>query len=238
MATHSDSWTRTQVEAVVGDYLVMLALEWAGKPYNKAERNRALQAVTGRSHGSIERKHQNISAILHNLGIPPIDGYKPLAHGQRLLEDMVLERLQANEAGILSTADQLVLAPSPQAPVPRSFDEILVPAPARDPNDSQPITRNSTNRLPQIRNYAELDAKNRALGKMGEEFALELEKRRLWDAGRDDLSKRVEHVAVTQGDGLGYDVGSFELDGGPRLIEVKTTNFGARAPFSFRRARS
>lgn len=230
MPDRPDDWSRPQVEAVVTDYLAMLALEWTGKPYNKAERNRTLQKVTGRSHGSIERKHQNISAILRELGIPPIDGYKPLPHGQQLLEDVVLDRLEANEAGILSTADRLI-GSSVSPPVTLlSFDELLVTPPTSDTNDVGPDTHIPAKRPPKIRNYAEIDAKNRALGRLGEEFTVELEKRRLWDAGRHDLSKKVEHAAA-QGDGLGYDVGSFEIDGTPRPIEVKTTNFGARAPF-------
>lgn len=57
------------------------------------------------------------------------------------------------------------------------------------------------------------------------------EERRLFDAGRKDLAKQIDHVAKSQGDGLGYDVKSFELDGKPRLIEVKTTSFGAMTPF-------
>ena len=49
--------------------------------------------------------------------------------------------------------------------------------------------------------------------------------------GKKTLSNRVEHVAATQGDGLGYDVLSFEEDGRERLIEVKTTAFGQLTPF-------
>ena len=45
------------------------------------------------------------------------------------------------------------------------------------------------------------------------------------------MADRIEHVSCTQGDGLGYDIASFELDGAERLIEVKTTNFGAMTPF-------
>jgi hypothetical protein len=45
------------------------------------------------------------------------------------------------------------------------------------------------------------------------------------------LAERIEHVSRTQGDGLGYDILSFEPDGRERLIEVKTTSFGAMTPF-------
>lgn len=41
----------------------------------------------------------------------------------------------------------------------------------------------------------------------------------------------MDHVASTRGDGLGYDVLSFEESGSERLIEVKTTAFGQLTPF-------
>ena len=66
---------------------------------------------------------------------------------------------------------------------------------------------------------------------MGEEFALAFERARLLAAGRERLARQVEHVAVTQGDGLGYDIRSFETDGADRLVEVKTTRFGIETPF-------
>ena len=80
-------------------------------------------------------------------------------------------------------------------------------------------------------NYLEREARNRSLGRMGEEFALAFERARLFAAGRERLARQVEHVAVTQGDGLGYDIRSFEPDGADRLVEVKTTRFGIETPF-------
>lgn len=78
----------------------------------------------------------------------------------------------------------------------------------------------------------ERDARNRQLSRQGEEWALELERRRLHDVNRrPDLSKRVEWVAQTRGDGLGYDIASFNRDGTDRLIEVKTTGLGKHFPF-------
>src|SRR5690606_23368079 len=71
-------WSDSEIDLIVADYFDMLALEQAGSPYNKAEHNRALQHLTGRSPGSIEFKHQNISAVLVRLGLPRIEGYKPM----------------------------------------------------------------------------------------------------------------------------------------------------------------
>lgn len=45
------------------------------------------------------------------------------------------------------------------------------------------------------------------------------------------LAKRVTHVAVEEGDGAGYDVRSFEVDGAVKLIEVKTTRGGPDTDF-------
>ena len=49
--------------------------------------------------------------------------------------------------------------------------------------------------------------------------------------GETRLAKRVEHVSKTLGDGLGFDVRSFDANGRERLIEVKTKAFGRETPF-------
>jgi hypothetical protein len=80
-------------------------------------------------------------------------------------------------------------------------------------------------------NYLALEASNASLGRAGEEFVVNYERARLIHAGKDKLADRVEHVALTRGDGLGFDVRSFEANGGDRLIEVKTTTYGKYIPF-------
>jgi hypothetical protein len=80
-------------------------------------------------------------------------------------------------------------------------------------------------------NYLALEASNASLGRAGEEFVVNFERARLIHAGKGKLADRVEHVALTQGDGLGFDVRSFEANGGDRLIEVKTTTYGKYIPF-------
>lgn len=86
-------------------------------------------------------------------------------------------------------------------------------------------------RAPIQRDYAAREAQNRSLGQAGEVFALGFERWRLLQMGAGQLAEQVAHVSVTEGDGLGYDIRSFEADGRPRFIEVKTTSFGERTPF-------
>ena len=75
--------------------------------------------------------------------------------------------------------------------------------------------------------YLAIEAANRSLGPAGEEFVLRFEVARLVRAGQERLAVMVELVSETRGDGLGYDVLSFEISGRERLIEVKTTSYGA-----------
>ena len=63
-------WNNNEIEIIVADYLDMLQLELAGVKFNKAERNRILRHRLGRSRGSVEYKHRNISAVMAVLGLP------------------------------------------------------------------------------------------------------------------------------------------------------------------------
>lgn len=53
----------------------------------------------------------------------------------------------------------------------------------------------------------------------------------LAQGGRTDLAERTVWVSDVVGDGLGYDIASFDLAGNPIRIEVKTTKGGRAAPF-------
>jgi hypothetical protein len=79
------------------------------------------------------------------------------------------------------------------------------------------------------------DARNRALGRAGEERVLRHERAVLRGAGRDDLARAVRWVSEEDGDGAGYDIASFTTEGRTRLIEVKTTNGWERTPFHISR---
>jgi hypothetical protein len=93
------AWTDRENDLIVADYFAMLTDDIAGRHYNKAEHRRALQPrLNDRSEGSIEFKHQNISAVLKGLGEDWIPGYKPAFNFQMTLVDAVARWLALNPA--------------------------------------------------------------------------------------------------------------------------------------------
>jgi hypothetical protein len=227
----SEAWSREEVEAAVADYFAMLGKELRGEPYSKAEHNRQLQRLLqNRPRGAIERKHQNLSAILLELGYPYIDGYKPLRNYQGLLRSVIEDRL-SGDVSFHQAVASVVEAEVESLPSIPDLLAIQVSPPAREETEARFNDQPRSGFTPVRRNYLELEARNRSLGRAGEKLVLNFEHERLWRAGKRDLADRIEHVAELRGDHLGYDVLSFETDGRERLIEVKTTRFGAMTPF-------
>lgn len=227
--TRSTDWSHDEVEACVADYLHMLTLELNGQRYSKTAHARALfERLDGRNRAAIEFKHCNISAVLLALGYPYINGYKPRGNYQTMLFDVIGGQAKSNDA-LQAAAQSAVLRPAVMI-APDDTDAMWVPAPA-----AARVRETPPSYLPRFspaqRDYLAQEARNHSLGRAGELFAMELETRRLHAAGQKRLANRVEHVAASQGDGLGYDVLSYETDGRERLIEVKTTAFGILTPF-------
>lgn len=225
----SANWSRSEVEAIVDDYLSMLASELAGTPYNKASHRRALQPfLSGRSDQSIEFKHANISATLLESGFPYINGYKPRSNYQSILAEVVNERLgKASDLLAIAAAD----ADQPIA-VPEVDDILAILTKAPKSKEEQEVLREPASpmvRLPT--NYIEREARNRSLGLAGELFALNFERARLIYEGQEALAAKIEHTSKVRGDHAGYDILSFEASGAERLIEVKTTKYGSDTPF-------
>lgn len=230
-----DPWSREEVEATVADYFSMLTLELAAQTYSKTEhrRNLALK-LNGRSDSAIERKHQNITAILLELDHPPIIGYKPLTNYQRLLFDVVADRL--GRTPTLEAAATAAIEQPASPPTYQDFGSIEVARPqlAATPSKIESPLPNTVSPLELRavkRDFIQREARNRSLGQAGELLVLELERWRLLRAGREKLAGNVLHVSRELGDGPGFDILSFRADGTERFIEVKTTAFGRETPF-------
>jgi hypothetical protein len=222
-------WSREEVEATVADYFAMLEAELAGSPFDKTEhRRQLLPMLDARSEGSIEFKHQNISAVLIALGFPYISGYKPRSNYQRLLYEVISDRLSANRglvALVEADADRVVAVPT--------IEDILKAL--TDPPKSMTSAPRASEQLPRYLprpvNYLEREARNSALGLAGEEFVINYERARLISIRREALASKIEHVSRIRGDTEGFDILSFDASGADRLIEVKTTKYGRDTPF-------
>jgi hypothetical protein len=217
------NWTDREVDLIVADYFDMLAAELAGRPFSKTEHNLALQQVVARSRKSIEFKHCNISAVLERLEMPIVSGYRPLRHYQNALVEAIDRYLTGQGAPILA---QVMITGSKIANAAPLW---LGPPP--EPSPAELKVTPKLRRLVRKFDPAIRDARNRALGRKGEELVLLYERGRLAAGGRHDLADKLEWTSEERGDGAGYDIASFELDGRERLIEVKTTNGSARTPF-------
>ncbi len=222
-------WTDQENDLIVADYFAMLAEDISGHPYNKAEHNRRLQARIDRPRTSIEYKHQNISAVLKGLGEDWLQGYKPAFNFQMTLVDAVARWLALNPAWV----DRL---PHPRpAQGLREAAMLWTGPPPTLSNQPPPQELEQMLRIARKFDAAGRDERNRALGRAGEERVLAHERAVLADAGRHDLVRRVRWTSQEDGDGAGYDIASYEPDGRPRLIEVKTTNGWERTPFHITR---
>lgn len=226
-------WTDDEVRLVVVDYFEMLEAELQGEPYNKTRHRKALAPkLSGRNDSSIEFKHQNISSVLVEMGLPYIDGYKPKNRRQIRLAEEVESFLDQNPDLLQRLSSAPLLNPKEAKVVSNSnLDAIFVDPPEKilaPATTSKPWLSRKVRQM----DFAERDAANHHLGKLGEQFVFDLERYRLNLAGRDDLAQKVVWASRDIGDGLGFDIISFdEADDSERMLEVKATGLGKFFPF-------
>lgn len=222
------NWTISEVEAIVQSYFQMLHWECTGQFFVKAEQRRLLAGkLHNRSKGSIEFKHQNISAVLIKYGLPYIGGYKPRANYQGLLEEAVLQYLERTPT-LNDAFEQFAKQALPTIKPEVDYAELLTSPPPASKLKEPPIPY-QRRRLSKP-NYLQLEQQNRQLGNLGEQLIFEYEQWRLRSAGKPNLADSVEWIARDLGDGAGFDILSRNSNGTDRYIEVKTTKLREFTP--------
>lgn len=218
MARHA--WSREENEVVVAEYLSMLEQELSRQSYVKRAANERVQALTNRSHASVEFKFANVSAALRDIHAPYIDGYKPYANYQTDLAQVLDEALAARPSLAELMRNEVMDDALPRV----DFQWAITNPPTAEFSDQR---RRAS---PLHTDFVALEAANRRLGLAGELLVLGREREGLRRAGRTDLADRVRHVSVEDGDGAGFDIQSWTTDGQPKHIEVKTTRRGINWP--------
>ncbi len=226
-------WSADEVRRVVTDYFAMLESEMAGAAYNKSEHRKALlPSLSNRSEGSIEFKHQNVSGVLVEMGQPYIEGYKPRFNYQAIIAQEVERFLDDHPDLCLRLAEAKRLNPDEQQTVDSTHFNRLIEAPPERLITSRSSSKPWLTRKARKVDFAERDAANRRLGTLGEQFVFDFERYRLNQAGRDDLAGKVIWASRDTGDGLGFDILSFDAtDESERMLEVKATGLGKFSPF-------
>src|SRR5262249_23934687 len=167
-------WRDDELDAIIADYFAMLDAELAKRPYVKAHYSARLMERIGRTHRSVEFKHQNISAVLEELGLPWISGYRPKRNYQAAIFDAIDRYLSAHPDVLYAQAPPAVLHIGDEA-------RLFMEAPPLAPRNERPWP---LERLVKKFDPVERDFRNRSLGKAGEEFVLDLERKRLVKAER------------------------------------------------------
>jgi len=225
-------WSKEEVLATVKDYFSMLQYEVIGQPYNKtAHRNNLLKKIDHRSAGAVEKKHQTISSVLLELGLPYIHGYKPLDNYQNILLEVIDQYLDKEPkilSALLNSADSTV-----STPVQRDlfFTDVTVVEPPLSPGLNLGKKHRTLKRMAEKYDFVDREAKNKNLLKAGEKLILEFESGRLRKEGKADLAVQIEWISQRKGLRPGYNIRSFEVNGIERFIGVKTTRCGLKFPF-------
>ncbi len=226
------TWSKTEISEIIADYFHMLSYEIKQLPYNKTEHRRSLKKrLNNRSDGSIEFKHQNISAILIKYGRPYIIGYKPRANYQKDLEKALLDFLEFDK-GLEKDFEAFSLLSKFEKKLKIDFETWIRDKPEMNIIE-EPKTEYKT-KIARI-NYIEKEQTNKLMGEQGESLVIEYEKWRLKKEGKEKLANGIEWVSKEYGDGAGFDILSKNINGTDRYIEVKTTKLGKYTPIYFTR---
>lgn len=219
-------------EVLVQNYFIMLDAELHGELYSKADhRNRIMQELGARDTDEIDLAHRHVSAALAETGLPFSDAFPPKEACPPEIEKAVHVFIEANPDLVEAL---WIDAVPPASSIPVELDDSRahwVAAPEQ--TGFKPTGRSAwhpagVNEI----DYRMRESWNRNLAIAGERFVLAYERARLREAGLKEQVDKVAWQSQTFGDSFGYDIRSLEDDGSERLICVKTTNYGARFPFT------
>lgn len=165
---YGEDWTDIQNDLVVADYFAMLAATARGDRLVKLHRYKHVAVMIGKSHKAVERKHQNISAVLEKIGLHWLNGLAPLRNYQASLIAAV-DRYLSERPELTGNAE-------PEPAIARVFERqlvwqgprqslALVPPPVLTADDGK--STDALARLVQKFDPVLRDARNRQLGLAG-----------------------------------------------------------------------
>jgi hypothetical protein len=232
-----DHWKYEQFQLACDFYIQELKQFLLSKESRK--QHDAINYLTtklNKSNKAVRLKMHHISSILVNSDLPYLEYFSPIPCAEiglidwnetQALKTLLVEKfndprfveflssLSDKKDYPTNIEDSLQIESPPEIDV---FEHLEVP--------EQP----SLKIRPKI-DYIEREIRNTKLGEAGETWVINFEKKKLVEAGLAQLSNKIVWASKEIGDGLGYDIISYDTDGSKIYIEVKTTSLGKYSAF-------
>ncbi|MDX1609582.1 MAG: DUF3883 domain-containing protein, partial [Halofilum sp. (in: g-proteobacteria)] len=222
--------TSHALRSAVREYFTLLQAELRGRRWWDSARPGALfDHFSARNREQVALRHRQISAILIGHGLPYLPSSQPLADVEPELADAVAQYLH-NHPDILELMERDVFRRVDTVPEVGDPLEVVASRPTGS-ELPRPETNSRNSRLLAGVDFLAREQRNHSLATAGQRFVMKFEAARLRADGREAHANAIEHVTVEIGDGPGYAIHSYGLDGSDRLIEVKTTRYGRETPF-------
>lgn len=228
MDTSNVEWAENEIRAAVRDYFTTLQAELRGRASGTIG---LWQPRLGRNDdpdpAALQRKYGQIGAVLMDHGLPYCVAFAPVHDYRPSLVRAVRDYLR-NHPHMLELMEGAVFRPVRTLPALDTLEprRVLSQPPAGNGSSGA----GGATELIAGADYLEKEQRNRSLAMAGQQFVLAFERRRLQAQGLHKYAEAIEHVSAEHGDGAGFDILSYGVDGSERYIGVKTTRFRRETP--------
>ena len=178
-------WQDDELDAIVADYFDMLSADLAGQPYVNLKHSEALMARIGQTTVRLNSSTRISRRCSMSWGCPWILGLQvqtQLSECHIRCDRQVTDHSPCRSCGFSKSA----------APAGSGRRDLCLGTSAKCCQRAYPRLR----RLGQKFDPVERDHRNRSLGRAGEEFVIDVEKRQRTNAGLPDLARKVRWVAA------------------------------------------
>jgi len=229
MAGPLRSSTPQAIRASVRDYFTLLQAELRGRRWWLSGKAGAFRSQFVNQHNQrSEMWYGQISAILIGHGLPYLTRARPRSITHPTLLELVRTYLY-NHPDVLTLMERDVFRRVDRVPAVQNHEALIAQPPSGD--EIPEVSDEDRAKLLAGVDFLAREQRNQSLASAGQKFVLEFEAARLRANGRDSYADGIEHVTADDGDGPGYAIHSYGLDGSDRFIEVKTTRYGRETPF-------
>ncbi len=232
-----DNW-RFEESEFISEYYISELKDFLkyNTPKKLKEAKEFLMQSLHKSSKSVRLKLQHISSILVNSDLPYIEEFKPIPRADIDLIDwnetlnlkkILTEKFNKKENILFfdQIADRNEFKPN------YNFENLVEDKPEQDVFEKENLTEKKSIKIRPKINYIEREIKNTKLGEEGEKWVIAFEQNKLQKLGLSNLVKEIIWASKDIGDGLGYDVISFNEHQEKIFIEVKTTCLGKYSAF-------